>query len=62
MNTTEQLIAGYTAYTNAEEFGASAESDAPASITITTVSSGECVYFSLGAVSGSIATTKAWGC
>jgi hypothetical protein len=61
MNTTEQLIAGYAAYTNAEEFGAGAGPDAPA-ITITTVSSPECVYFSLSAVSGSIATTKSWGC
>ncbi|MFF5435214.1 LxmA leader domain family RiPP [Streptomyces griseofuscus] len=30
MNTADQLIAGYTAYTSAEEFGVTAEGDAPA--------------------------------
>ncbi|MET9535785.1 LxmA leader domain family RiPP [Streptomyces sp. NPDC006649] len=30
MNTADQLISGYTAYTSAEEFGALAEADAPA--------------------------------
>ncbi|MER7837114.1 LxmA leader domain family RiPP [Streptomyces sp. NPDC096040] len=29
-NTADQLLAGYTAYTDAEEFGASASADAPA--------------------------------
>ncbi|MGV2917603.1 LxmA leader domain family RiPP [Streptomyces alfalfae] len=62
MNTADELIAGYTAYTNAEEFGATASGEAPASITVTTVSSPECIQFSASAVSGSIATTKAFGC
>ncbi|GGT38578.1 MULTISPECIES: LxmA leader domain family RiPP [unclassified Streptomyces] len=63
MNTAEQLLAGYTAYTNAEDFGASADNQSPAATpTITTVSSPECIYFSLGASAGSIASTKAWGC
>jgi hypothetical protein len=30
VNTADQLIAGYTAYATAEEFGALAEADAPA--------------------------------
>jgi hypothetical protein len=30
VNTADQLIAGYTAYTSAEEFGVTAEGDAPA--------------------------------
>ncbi|MBT2365134.1 LxmA leader domain family RiPP [Streptomyces sp. NPDC096176] len=63
MNTADQLLAGYTAYTTAEDFGASADNQSPAATpTITTVSSPECIYFSLGASAGSIASTKAWGC
>ncbi|MEU8980638.1 MULTISPECIES: LxmA leader domain family RiPP [unclassified Streptomyces] len=62
MNTADQLLTGYTAYTNAQEFGASAEAQAPATTPTVTVSSPECVYFSLGASAGSIASTKAWGC
>lgn len=30
MNSADQLLEGYTAYTTAEEFGVAAESDAPA--------------------------------
>ncbi|MEU4086536.1 LxmA leader domain family RiPP [Streptomyces aureus] len=62
MNTADQLLTGYTAYTDAQEFGASAEAQAPATTPTITASSPECVYFSLGASAGSIASTKAWGC
>ncbi|MET8699361.1 LxmA leader domain family RiPP [Kitasatospora sp. NPDC058032] len=37
INTTEELIAGYAAYTDAEEFGASAADEAPATTPICTV-------------------------
>ncbi|MER5772991.1 MULTISPECIES: LxmA leader domain family RiPP [unclassified Streptomyces] len=62
-----QLIAGYTAYTTAEEFGATAQGDAPATtpLTVTTVSSPECTAFSVSAASGvltSVSITHAAGC
>lgn len=64
MNTNE-MIAGYTAYTTAEEFGASAQGEAPATITTVTVSSPECVAFSVSAASGvvtSVSITHGAGC
>ncbi|MEU8971273.1 LxmA leader domain family RiPP [Streptomyces monashensis] len=56
MNTADQLIAGYTAYTSAEEFGVTAEGDAPATtpVTVTTVSSPECVQVSITVVGTTI--------
>ncbi|MET9535786.1 LxmA leader domain family RiPP [Streptomyces sp. NPDC006649] len=56
MNTADQLISGYTAYTSAEEFGALAEADAPATtpVTVTTVSSGECISFTASLVGTTI--------
>ncbi|CCK28881.1 hypothetical protein BN159_4502 [Streptomyces davaonensis JCM 4913] len=66
MNTAEQLIAGYTAYTNAEEFGAGATAENPA-ITPTLLSfiggsSGGCGG-AVSAISGaSVAGTVNWGC
>jgi hypothetical protein len=36
VDTTNQLISGYTAYTDAEQLGAEVESDAPATATLTT--------------------------
>ncbi|MGW5609492.1 LxmA leader domain family RiPP [Streptomyces sp. NPDC003753] len=52
MNSADQLIAGYTAYTSAEEFGVTAEGDAPATtpVTVTTVSSTECVSLTASVV------------
>ncbi|MEU7042833.1 LxmA leader domain family RiPP [Streptomyces varsoviensis] len=63
----DHLIAGYTAYTTAEEFGASAQAQAPATTPITTVtaSSPECAAFSVSAVSGvvtSVSITHSAGC
>ncbi|WP_180931129.1 LxmA leader domain family RiPP [Streptomyces sp. AJS327] len=37
-STTDQLIAGYTAYTSAEEFGPTAEGDSPAATPIIVIS------------------------
>ena len=67
MTTADQLIAGYTAYTDAGELGATAVAQAPATtpVTVTTVSSPECVIFSIGAASGvltSVSVTHAAGC
>ncbi|MBA0053560.1 hypothetical protein E0L36_22585 [Streptomyces sp. AJS327] len=62
-NLTDQLLAGYTAYTSAEDFGASAENEGPAATpTVTTVSSPECVSLITGATAASLATTKGWSC
>lgn len=66
MNTADQLLAGYTAYTNAEEFGAGASADAPA-ITPTILSfiggsSGGCGA-AVSAISGAgVSATAHWGC
>jgi hypothetical protein len=60
MSNAEQLIVGYTAYTDALEIGAGVTAEAPGTTpaTITTVSSVECVMFSIGLAS----TTFAGGC
>lgn len=53
MDTAEQLIGGYTAYTDAEEVGASATTDAPAATptyTVVTISGVKCAIFSVGLV------------
>ncbi|MFD0375092.1 LxmA leader domain family RiPP [Streptomyces sp. NPDC127112] len=58
-----QLIAGYTAYTTAEEFGATAQGDAPATnplTTIATVSSPECIVSLVSAAS--VGATAHVGC
>ncbi|MFD5764092.1 LxmA leader domain family RiPP, partial [Streptomyces sp. NPDC127044] len=53
MNTADQLIAGYTAYTDAADFGASAAGEAPATTpSIITASSPECGALSISAASG----------
>ncbi|MCL7490025.1 LxmA leader domain family RiPP [Streptomyces sp. MCA2] len=66
MNTADQLISGYTAYTNAGDFGASAGGEAPATTpSIITASSPECAAFSLTAASGvitSVSVTHGAGC
>ncbi|MFJ9839092.1 LxmA leader domain family RiPP [Kitasatospora sp. NPDC101155] len=48
-DTTEELIAGYAAYTDAEEFGASASDDAPATTPACTVTI-------------TVVETNLWGC
>ncbi len=63
----DELIAGYTAYTDAATFGASAAGEAPAitPVTITTVSSPECIIFTISVVGGtvtSIVGTNSAGC
>ncbi|GIH46376.1 hypothetical protein SAMN05421833_11279 [Microbispora rosea] len=55
MDTTEQLIAGYTAYTDAEEIGVPVEGEAPA--TTPTLSTAVCA----SAVSVTVATWY-YGC
>ncbi|KAF5995833.1 MULTISPECIES: LxmA leader domain family RiPP [Streptomyces] len=66
MNTADQLIAGYTAYTDAADFGASAAGEAPATTpSIITASSPECGAFSISAASGiltSVSITHGAGC
>ncbi|MEV7774464.1 LxmA leader domain family RiPP [Kitasatospora sp. NPDC086791] len=63
MNTADQLIAGYTAYTDAQEVGASASAEAPATTpTIITASSPECGAFTVSVVSGAVGATANWGC
>lgn len=65
MDTLDQLISGYTAYTDADEIGAVAAGDSLAftPVTITTVSSVECAIFSVGVVtSASLTGTVAGGC
>jgi hypothetical protein len=42
MDTTNQLISGYTAYTDAEQLGAEVESDAPATASLIIFSSPIC--------------------
>lgn len=68
MNSADQLLAGYTAYTNAEEFGASASADAPATATAPSIlsfiggSSGGCGA-AVSAISGAgVSATAHWGC
>ncbi|MGW5262126.1 LxmA leader domain family RiPP [Microbispora sp. NPDC004025] len=60
MSDTELLINGYTAYTDAGEFGVSVSAEAPGTTPATsvTVSSVECVMFSIGFVG----TTFGAGC
>ncbi len=57
MSDSELLINGYASYTDAEEFGVSVSADAPGTTpaTITTVSSVECVMFSIGFASATFA-------
>ena len=63
MEIAEQLFAGYTAYTSAEEFGATATSEAPGtSPAFLTASSPECIQFSAAASAASIGFTVGWGC
>ncbi|MDQ0843932.1 LxmA leader domain family RiPP [Streptomyces sp. V1I6] len=65
MKTAEQLLTGYTAYTNAEEFGAGVSADAPA-ITPTVLSfiggsSGGCGA-AVSVISGAgVSVTANWG-
>lgn len=58
MENADQLIAGYTAYTDAADFGASAEGQSPATTPTVTTSSHVC----LTSVAGSIALTYDKGC
>jgi hypothetical protein len=60
MDTTSQLISGYTAYTDAEQLGAEVESDAPATITATATTVISTVLCSLTV--GSAAATAYFGC
>ncbi len=64
MDTTEQLITGYTAYLNAEEIGALGESEAPATASPTvTISTTVCATaVSVSAVSFTISATVLGGC
>ncbi|MGW7822744.1 LxmA leader domain family RiPP [Streptomyces puniciscabiei] len=63
MNTADQLIQGYTAYTSAEEFGATATADAPATSPLTvTTSSGPCGGLASAASAASVGFTVDWGC
>ena len=69
MNTADQLIQGYTAYTDAVEFGASAQGTAPATTpSFITASSPECLALSAGAVQsagvsiGAVTATHVLGC
>ena len=62
MDTTGQLISGYTAYTDAKEFGATATSEAPATSPFFLASSPECIQFSAAASAASITATVGWGC
>lgn len=57
MDTTEQLITGYTAYTHAEEMGAPVEGEAPATTTLTATPS---TLICAGAIS--VAVTVVKGC
>ncbi|MGV2917602.1 LxmA leader domain family RiPP [Streptomyces alfalfae] len=66
MNTADELIAGYTAYTNAEEFGATASGEAPA-ITPSILSfiggsSAPCGGAVSSSIGVSVAGTKYVGC
>jgi hypothetical protein len=63
MENAQALVAGYTAYTNADEFGATAMAEpGQATWTIVTASSPECAAFSVGATAASVAGTVNWGC
>ncbi|MGW7822745.1 LxmA leader domain family RiPP [Streptomyces puniciscabiei] len=69
MNTADQLIQGYTAYTSAEEFGATATANAPATTpSIVTASSPECAAAAWSAVQGAgvslgaVTATHVLGC
>ncbi|MFE7271147.1 LxmA leader domain family RiPP [Streptomyces sp. NPDC057623] len=52
----ENLIAGYAAYTTADEYGASATGDAPASVETITIT------IASAAASASVAATWQGGC
>lgn len=60
----QDMISGFAHYTTADELGHDDTADAPATspATITTVSSVECVMFTIGLTSGGVATTYAAGC
>jgi hypothetical protein len=66
MDMADQLISGYTAYTDAAALGASAAGEAPATTpSIITASSPECAIFSISAASGiltSVSITHGAGC
>ncbi|WP_331721263.1 LxmA leader domain family RiPP [Streptomyces sp. NBC_00212] len=63
MNTADQLIQGYAAYTTAEEFGAAATAAAPATTPVTTtVSTAPCGGLVSAASAASIGFTADWGC
>lgn len=55
----EKLIEGYLAYTNADEYGASAAGDAPATPPLSILIS---VATASAASGASVAGTFAWGC
>ncbi|MEU7042834.1 LxmA leader domain family RiPP [Streptomyces varsoviensis] len=62
---TDQLIAGYTAYTTAEEFGASAEAEAPATtpvLSFISVSTATCGAAVSAASAASVGATAHVGC
>lgn len=62
---TDLLISGYTAYTTAEEFGATAEGDAPATtpvLSFISVSSATCGAGVSAASAASVGTTIHIGC
>jgi hypothetical protein len=66
MDNTAALISGYTAYTSAEEFGATATGEAPATtpaiLSFIGVSSAPCGGLASTVVGGSVAGTVHWGC
>lgn len=62
---TDLLISGYTAYTTAEEFGATAEGDAPGTTPVVTffgVSTATCGAGFSAATAASVAATYHVGC
>ncbi|MFD0375091.1 LxmA leader domain family RiPP [Streptomyces sp. NPDC127112] len=64
MNAT-QLIAGYTAYTTAEEFGATAQGDAPATtpiLSVIDISSAACGAAVSAVSAASVGATAHVGC
>ena len=66
MNTADQLIQGYTAYVGAEEFGALATADAPATtpgiLSAIGVSSAQCGVIASAISGAGVGATAEWGC
>ncbi|MFF4356317.1 MULTISPECIES: LxmA leader domain family RiPP [Streptomyces] len=66
MNTADQLIAGYTAYTDAADFGATAGGQAPATtpsiLSVVAESSAACGGAVSAVSAASVGFTAHWGC